>query len=169
VRIAYIYLLVCDDKFKIGKASDIESRYHQLKKHYSFNLANSYSIEVPDNEVFKLEKTLHFLFDEYRIKDLPQAEGSTEFFKLDCLNDVLSMLDKISKQKDLIIEKGIMLRPKLVESKKNIKLKKTKRKAKLIHINPAWEEAIDTYLSGGTISGYITLAIREQMQRDGIL
>ena len=168
MRIAYIYLLVCDDKFKIGKASDIESRYHQLKKHYSFNLANSYSIEVPDNEVFKLEKTLHFLFDEYRIKDLPQAEGSTEFFKLDCLNDVLSMLDKISKQKDLIIEKGIILRPKLVESKPVVPKVKKEKKIKTINILIDWEEKIKEYY-GGTVSGYITTALQEKMESDGIL
>jgi hypothetical protein len=167
MRISYIYLLVCNDKFKIGKASDIENRYHQLKKHYSFNLADSYSIEVSDNEVFKLEKTLHFLFDEYRIKNLPQAEGSTEFFKLTCLDDVLSMINKISKQKYFIVEKGIVLRPKLVENKAIPKVKKEK-KIKTINILLDWEERIKKYY-GGTVSGYITNAIQEKMENDGIL
>jgi len=45
---------------------------------------------------------------------------------------------------------------------------KRKAKAKLIHIDPEWEDAIGQY-QDGTLTAYIRLAIREKMKRDGIL
>lgn len=45
---------------------------------------------------------------------------------------------------------------------------KRKAKAKLIHIDPDWEDAINEY-QDGTLTAYIRLAIREKMKRDGIL
>ncbi len=45
---------------------------------------------------------------------------------------------------------------------------KRKAKAKLIHIDPDWEDAIGKY-QDGTLTSYIRLAIREKMKRDGIL
>jgi len=45
---------------------------------------------------------------------------------------------------------------------------KRKAKAKLIHIDPNWEDAIGEY-QDGTLTAYIRLAIREKMKRDGIL
>jgi len=45
---------------------------------------------------------------------------------------------------------------------------KRKAKAKLIHIAPEWEDAINEY-QDGTLTAYIRLAIREKMKRDGIL
>jgi len=45
---------------------------------------------------------------------------------------------------------------------------KRKAKAKLIHIDPNWEDAINEY-QDGTLTAYIRLAIREKMKRDGIL
>jgi hypothetical protein len=123
---SFVYLLVCDDKFKIGKADNIENRYKQLKKNYTFMLDNSYSIEVEYKEATNLEKTLHCIFEKDRIRDLPQAEGSTEFFKLDCLNDVLHMVENISQHKDIKLKKGIILRPK----KQNLIKKNITKKSK---------------------------------------
>jgi hypothetical protein len=45
---------------------------------------------------------------------------------------------------------------------------KRKAKAKLIHIDQNWEDAIGEY-QDGTLTAYIRLAIREKMKRDGIL
>lgn len=50
---------------------------------------------------------------------------------------------------------------------KDVNLKR-KAKAKLIHIDPDWEDAINDY-QDGTLTAYIRLAIREKMKRDGIL
>ena len=53
---------------------------------------------------------------------------------------------------------------------KNIKMKDTSRvkKIKTIQILIDWENKIKMYY-GGTVSGYITTAIQEKMQRDKIL
>jgi len=53
------------------------------------------------------------------------------------------------------------------ENKKKVDSKR-KAKAKLIHIDPDWEDAISEY-QDGTLTAYIRLAIREKMKRDGIL
>lgn len=42
------------------------------------------------------------------------------------------------------------------------------KKVKTINLSVAWEDSIKEYF-GGTVSGYITMAIQEQMKRDGIL
>jgi hypothetical protein len=42
------------------------------------------------------------------------------------------------------------------------------KKVKTINLSLAWEDSIKEYF-GGTVSGYITMAIQEQMKRDGIL
>jgi len=42
------------------------------------------------------------------------------------------------------------------------------KKVKTINLSVAWENSIKEYF-GGTVSGYITMAIQEQMKRDGIL
>lgn len=42
------------------------------------------------------------------------------------------------------------------------------KKIKTIQILVDWEEKIKAY-HGGTISGYITMAIQEKMRRDGLL
>ncbi|WP_198244907.1 hypothetical protein [methane-oxidizing endosymbiont of Gigantopelta aegis] len=49
-----------------------------------------------------------------------------------------------------------------------VQAQKRKAKAKLIHIAPEWEDAINEY-QDGTLTAYIRLAIREKMKRDGIL
>ncbi|MDX9742633.1 MAG: GIY-YIG nuclease family protein [Arcobacteraceae bacterium] len=107
---SYVYLLVTNnDYFKIGKADDIDNRYNTLKNLYDFNLLESYTIEITKKEVFKLEKTLHFLFSDYRVKNLPKQDGYSEFFKLDCLNNLLNILKSLKNFKDLSIVKGIQL------------------------------------------------------------
>lgn len=107
---SYVYLLVTNNNlFKIGKADDIDNRYNTLKNLYDFNLLESYTIEITKKEVFKLEKTLHFLFSDYRVKNLPKQDGYSEFFKLDCLNNLLNILKSLKNFKDLSIVKGIQL------------------------------------------------------------
>ena len=52
---------------------------------------------------------MHFLFSDYRVKNLPKQDGHTEFFKLDCLNNLLNILKSLKNFKDLSIVKGIQL------------------------------------------------------------
>jgi len=71
--------------------------------------------------------------------------------------NVLDDLDKVTE--------GANLKE---QTKAKSTTKKSKAKAKLIHIDPAWEDAINEY-QDGTLTAYIRLAIREKMKRDGIL
>jgi hypothetical protein len=56
----------------------------------------------------------------------------------------------------------------LQENKKAISKGKKDKKIKTINILVDWENKIKEYY-GGTVSGYITTAIQEKMERDGIL
>lgn len=103
----YILKSKNDQMFKIGKSSDIKQRLSTLQKEYEFDLENSWTIEVPQKEVFKLENLLHFSFEKARIDDLPKASGYTEFFNISSLDDVLSFVNMISKYKSININKGI--------------------------------------------------------------
>ena len=51
---------------------------------------------------------------------------------------------------------------------KGSRSKNKEKKIKTIQILVDWEEKIKAY-HGGTVSGYITTAIQNQMKRDGIL
>ena len=56
----------------------------------------------------------------------------------------------------------------LQESKKTTNKSKKDKKIKTINLLIDWENKIKDYY-GGTVSGYITNAIQEKMERDGIL
>jgi hypothetical protein len=71
--------------------------------------------------------------------------------------NILDELDKVTE--------GASLKER---TKNNDTGTKRKAKAKLIHIDPLWEDAIGKY-QDGTLTAYIRLAIREKMKRDGIL
>ncbi len=71
-----------------------------------------------------------------------------------------NILDDIDK-----VTKGASLKE---QTNSNTLVTKRKAKAKLIHIDPKWEDAINQY-QDGTLTAYIRLAIREKMKRDGIL
>lgn len=105
--IVYILKSKHDQMFKIGKSNDITRRLSTLQRNYEFDLENSWTIEVPQKEVFKLENILHFSFEKARIDDLPKASGYTEFFNISSLDDVLSLITMISKYKSININKGI--------------------------------------------------------------
>lgn len=133
-----IYLLLVPEKnmFKIGKADNVLNRYNQLKKIYPFDLLESYEILTTKKDSNKLEKTLHYMFDFYNIKDLPFKDGYTEFFKMECFSDVLSFLESTKKIKKIEINKGIRLletpiknkRVYIKETEYEISLRESKRK-----------------------------------------
>ena len=56
----------------------------------------------------------------------------------------------------------------LQEKKKAKSTSNKKKKIKTIQILIDWEDKIKEYY-GGTVAGYITTAIQEKMERDGIL
>jgi len=56
----------------------------------------------------------------------------------------------------------------LQEKKSKTAKGKKEKKIKTINLLIDWEDRIKEYY-GGTVSGYITTAIQEKMERDGIL
>lgn len=55
-----------------------------------------------------------------------------------------------------------------LQEKEKPKSTSKKKKIKTIQILVDWEDKIKEYY-GGTVAGYITTAIQEKMERDGIL
>jgi len=106
---AIVYLLKSkhDQMFKIGKSINLTQRLSALQKDYEFDLENSWTLEISQKEVFKLENLLHFSFEKARIDNLPKAKGYTEFFNVSSFDDVLMFVDMISKYKSINISKGI--------------------------------------------------------------
>lgn len=105
--IVYLLKLKHDQMFKIGKSINMTQRLSALQKDYEFDLENSWTLEIPQKEVYKLENLLHFSFEKARIDNLPKAKGYTEFFNISSLDDVLVFVDMISKYKSININKGI--------------------------------------------------------------
>lgn len=105
---ALVYLLKSkhNQTFKIGKANNLSQRLSTLERNYEFDLNNSYTIEISQKEVFRLENLLHFSFENARVDNLPKASGYTEFFNGTSFEDVLSFVNMISKYKSIKINKG---------------------------------------------------------------
>lgn len=106
---SYVYILTskCLKKIKIGKADDVNKRIYTLQNSYEFDLDSSYTVQILEKDVFRLENALHFIFKGMNLKDLPKNDGYTEFFKIECLNDLLQTLEICSKYNDISFSKGI--------------------------------------------------------------
>lgn len=90
-----IYFLYQEDKIKIGKTTNLNQRIKSLTSTWGeFDLNKSFFIEINNKELSRLEKTMHFLFRNYKIKNLPQKQGFNEFFKLDIKDTLKVFLDK---------------------------------------------------------------------------
>lgn len=121
---SFVYLLLSTDgnKFKIGKADNVHSRYTTLKRHWGeFDLEKSMQIKCDKKQVHNLEKTLHFIFDNYNIELPSNSDGYTEWFDSDCFEDVTDLLKdiawKMSDNRIQIIE-GVKSPYKLQKEKK---------------------------------------------------
>lgn len=104
-----LYLLNFPDNnaIKIGKANNIQRRIDDLKSHWgTVDYNNSYYLKGDEKYIFKLEKTLHFLVKDFRIKEL-QGDGKTEMFNQTCLPNLLNHLNFICESQDVEIIKGI--------------------------------------------------------------
>jgi len=117
---SYVYLLLSTDgdKFKIGKADDVYSRYSTLKKYWGeIDFNKSMQIRCNKKQVHSLEKTLHFIFDNYNIDMQSNADGHTEWFDSDCFEDATNLLDHLLQHKShktVQLIEGIELPPKPV-------------------------------------------------------
>lgn len=77
---SFLYLLLFPAKkmMKVGKANNIYNRIQSLKRVWGdVDYAHSYRIALPQSEVFKLEKMLHFLLAKYQT-GIDAGDGYTE-------------------------------------------------------------------------------------------
>lgn len=102
---SYVYILPLKDrsKFKIGKANNIYSRIKTLQKHWGeFDLAKSFILECNEQEVFKIEKNLHFIFKENNLDLSDKYDGYSEFFSMDCFHLVENAIKLFLELKDIV-------------------------------------------------------------------
>lgn len=148
-----LYLLVSIDrkKFKIGIAVDVYQRMLSLKNFWGeFDLSVSCIVTGQATRMSRLEKTLHFIFDKWNIELKEARDGYTEWFNIDCLEDVKDEIKRISQFRShcpLKLIEGIEI-PKQVTKKPNawqllskqekqelIENRKRKREAQIINEN----------------------------------
>jgi hypothetical protein len=108
---AYLYLLVRKDgtTFKIGRANEVWKRATQVAQIDDIDLGASYVVSGEQN-INRLEKTLHYLFDFWASPGDEGQDGRTEWFKSDALKDTIDILKFISslrKHQDIVLRKGI--------------------------------------------------------------
>lgn len=88
---SYVYLFVEADgrAFKIGTSIDPKTRSFQLHNEIDYDLSLQFRFD--GRQAAKAERTLHFLFRSSR-QTRPRADGSTEWFDIDCLAMVKDFL-----------------------------------------------------------------------------
>ncbi|MBU5605087.1 GIY-YIG nuclease family protein, partial [Citrobacter sp. S55_ASV_140] len=80
---------------KIGKANNIYNRIQSLTRTWGeVDFERSYQIIVPQSEVFKLEKMLHFLLTNYQT-GIDAGDGYTELFTIEALEPAIKHIHYI--------------------------------------------------------------------------
>jgi len=95
-----LYLLIGKDysKFKIGLTIDVAGRANELTREWGdFDFSESYTITGDSLTISRLERSLHFMFSAWNIKNESDRAGRTEWFKIDCLDEVRRTIERISK------------------------------------------------------------------------
>ena len=138
-KLSSVYLLMLKDKpyFKIGKSDNTVARLEVLEKMWGeFNLEKSIEIKCSTDRVFRLEKILQYIFEIYNVTMEEKHEGHTEWFDIECLDSVISMVQMIKQERNDILEiiYGVKVpkkKTKAIFSKLSAK-EKRKAKAKMI-------------------------------------
>lgn len=92
-----VYLLKTKDNkmFKIGKTDRVDTnRIENLNSIWNFDLEESYLVFCNKNK--ELERTLHYLFNNHNVKGL-KGDGSTEFFDMECFDEVRQVVETFSE------------------------------------------------------------------------
>ncbi len=106
-----IYLLIYPKlkAFKIGKADNIANRIHNLKKYWGEpKYIDSLYLEIDTKFVFKLEKSLHTLLEQFSM-NFSEGDGKSEFFSIEALSDAIDYIKIFIRSNKLSTElvKGI--------------------------------------------------------------
>ena len=98
---SYIYVLpTTENVLKIGRTNNPSERIASLNLFYTFNKEKSLILECLDlREAISLESLLHNTFNNQRV--LLDTPGGTEFFDQSIYEDVKSMIEIISKNKNV--------------------------------------------------------------------
>jgi len=114
-----LYFLVDKQKtaFKIGITENIEHRHAKLASAFGeFDLTLSCLLKGGRHEICKIEKTLHFILEEWRIEQAVKAGGHTEWFSMECFSKAVEVVNSIFafKRKNQHIEliHGITIKTK---------------------------------------------------------
>ncbi|MFT6908278.1 MAG: hypothetical protein ACJAS1_004975 [Oleiphilaceae bacterium] len=108
-----IYLLIYPklNAFKIGKADNVFQRADSIKKWWGKpDYKNSFYLKIPKDIVFKLERGLHLLVDQFAM-DYDNGDGKTEFFNIKAITDVIEYINIFIKSNKLTssLEKGVAI------------------------------------------------------------
>ena len=86
-NVSYVYLLVSEDhsSFKVGVSLNPLKRVLQLPE--NIDVERSFQFSCQRSHAFRAEKSIHFLFDKYRLnKD--KSDGYTEWFDFSAFDEV---------------------------------------------------------------------------------
>ncbi|WP_296244501.1 MULTISPECIES: GIY-YIG nuclease family protein [unclassified Psychrobacter] len=92
---SFLYILVYSNLkvVKIGKANNISKRINVLKSSWGEpDLDKSYTLELCESKVYKIEKAMHALFIDHQVL-YDDGDGKTELFNLDILPKVIDILN----------------------------------------------------------------------------
>lgn len=85
----YLLLFPANKMIKVGKANNIHNRIQSLRRFWGeVDYERSYQIALPQSEVFKLEKMLHFLLSKYQT-GIDAGDGYTELFSIEALEPAI--------------------------------------------------------------------------------
>ena len=122
-----LYLLVNEEKssFKIGITDNLETRHARLSAVWGvFDLASSCTVSGTRHDISRLEKTLHYLLEKWRIQQPIKAEGHREWFSMDCFDKALELISSAARirgtDSEKIITTGIVLSKPIKTPKKKI-------------------------------------------------
>ena len=122
-RLLYLIRHTNNQMFKIGIATD-NSRFKQLDKDYSIDWNKSLYFKGENEDITFMEKILHRLFFKNRLEE-QQGTGGTEWFSIDCLQDVVDAIlfnvDKSNFTIDLTLQE-INIHKKITTNNKRPKL-----------------------------------------------
>ncbi|WP_038913939.1 GIY-YIG nuclease family protein [Dickeya zeae] len=94
---SFLYLLLFPAKkmMKVGKANNIYNRIQSLRRFWGeVDYEHSYRIALPQSEVFKLEKMLHFLLAKDQIA-IDAGDGYTELFSIEALESAIKHINYV--------------------------------------------------------------------------
>ena len=123
-----LYLFVTDKKteFKIGITNNIEDRYLLITSIWGdIDIALSCMITGDRREIFRLEKTLHFLLERWQIKKIPKNEGHSEWFSMECFDKAIEIIGYYFMLRGINLDNNIIRGISIGHHKKHSRIART--------------------------------------------